>query len=308
MSSFDVVGIGQVCVDYLGVVNSHPSVDERVELTGLSTRRGGPTATALNVLSQFGLKTALVSKIGDDIEGKRLLKEIEAEGIDTAHLIVEPGKKTQVSLIPIEKRTGKRTVFWSRGTTSPLTAADIPTDILQDTRALHFDDLYAGAALGAIEAVGKQGVTVSFDSGEYNEAVEYARGNVDIFIASVDFMKSYSGGDDPRKCLDKMSEFGAEVTSITLGDRGSITSWEGRIIETPAYDVAAVDTTGAGDVFRGAFLYGRLMGWGVNESLPFASAAAAMNTLSLGAAGGIPESPEAVFAFMKSHETRPVNL
>ncbi|MEE9252164.1 MAG: PfkB family carbohydrate kinase [Thermodesulfobacteriota bacterium] len=306
MSSFDVVGIGQVCVDYLGVVNRHPSVDERQEITQLSTLRGGPTATALNVLSRFGLKVALVSKIGDDTEGKRLIQELEQESIDTTHLIVEPGKKTQVSLIPIEKHSGKRTVFWSRGTTTPLTAADIPTDILQNTHAVHFDDLYAGAALRAIEAVGKEGLTVSFDAGEYNEAVEYARGDVDILIASVDFMKSYSGGDDPRKCLEKMSEFGAAVIAITLGDRGSITSCGGEIIDTPAYNVSAVDTTGAGDVFRGAFLYGRLMGWEVEESLPFASAAAAMNTLSLGATGGIPESPEAVFAFMKSHETRPV--
>lgn len=298
MSKFDVVGIGQVCVDYLGRVERYPGVEERVELEQLVIRPGGPTATALLVLARFGMKVSFIGKIGDDDMGREVSSGLKKEGIDTSYLITEAGKKSQTSFIPIELHSGKRTVFWSRGGVTPLKPEDVKKEVISRARAIHFDELFVEAALEAARIAKKSGVVVSMDAGGYKDGIDELRGKVDLFIVSEDFMARYSGEKNPRKAIKKLNEFGAKVTAVTLGDKGSLTVYENEMIMTPTYKVDAVDTTGAGDVFRGAFLYGWLHSWNIRKILQFASAASAMNCLGLGAYGGVPENVNEVFNFM----------
>lgn len=299
MNEYDVVGIGQICLDYLGMIEAFPNVDQRVRIDGLTTCRGGPTATALNVLSNFGLRTAIISKIGGDDIGRRLKAETEQAGISTSFLITEPDAQSQISLIPIEYGTGKRTVFWSRGTVSALKPHEIDSELLKRCSALHLDDLYIDTALDAVIEARKHGTVISVDASDYRPSTDRLKGNVDILIVSHNFAEQYCGELDPKKNIYDLKDFQAAVTTITHGSKGSITLYNDELIETPGYEITPVDTTGAGDVFRGAFLYGRLKGWQCRDSLEFASAAAAMSTLVCGAVNGIPDTPEEVFEFMK---------
>lgn len=302
MSRLDIIGIGQVCVDYLGRVHYYPDVEGRVELEEATIRSGGPTATALLVLARFGMNAAIVGKVGDDYFGEMAIQDLKKEGIDTSFLIREKGKRTQISFIPIEKEGGRRTVFWSRGTITPIRRGDIKKKLIAQSRAIHFDELFVEAVVEAAQIANKSGILVSMDAGNYEDGIEELKGKVDLFIASESFMREYTGEDNPQKGINKLKEFGAKVTTVTLGSKGSITIYNNELIKILAYPVRAIDTTGAGDVFHGAFLYGWLNGWDIRQTLRFASAAAAMNCLSLGAHGGIPKKPEEVFDFMKMAE------
>jgi sulfofructose kinase len=302
MSRLDIIGIGQVCVDYLGRVRYYPDVEGRVELEEVTIRSGGPTATALLVLARFGINVAIVGKVGNDYFGEMAIQDLKKEGIDTSFLIKEKGKRTQVSFIPVEKESGRRTVFWSRGTITPIRPGDIKKKLIAQSRAIHFDELFVEAVVEAAQIANKSGILVSMDAGNYEDGIEELKGKVDLFIASESFMKEYSGEENPSKGINKLKEFGAKVTTVTLGSKGSVTIYNNELIKIPAYPVRAIDTTGAGDVFHGAFLYGWLNGWDIRQTLRFASAAAAMNCLSLGAHGGIPKKPEEVFDFMKMAE------
>jgi sulfofructose kinase len=302
MSRLDVIGIGQVCADYLGRVHYFPDFEGKVELEEVAIRSGGPTATALLVNARFGMNVALIGKVGGDYLGMMIIRDLQKEGIDTSLIIKEKGKNTQVSFIPIEKETGRRTVFWSRGTITPLKPKDIKKKLLTQSRAIHFDELFVEVIIEAAQIAKKSGVVVSIDAGNYEEGIEELKGKIDLFIASNDFLREYSGEENPSKGIKKLREFGAKVTTVTLGSRGSLTIYNNEPIEIPAYPVRAVDTTGAGDVFHGAFLFGWLKGWEIRQILRFASAAAAINCLSLGAHSGVPRSSKQVLDFMKRAE------
>jgi ribokinase len=91
------------------------------------------------------------------------------------------------------------------------------------------------------------------------------------------------------------------VTTVTLGERGSVTFADHEIIEIPAFKVNVVDTTGAGDVFHGGYIYGLLQGWPVRECVRFASAAAALKCRELGGRTGIPSLGE-VMRFLEKQQ------
>jgi ribokinase len=84
---------------------------------------------------------------------------------------------------------------------------------------------------------------------------------------------------------------GAPVVTVTRGERGSLTWRRGELLRQKAFPVQAVDTTGAGDVFHGGYVFGLLQGWELPAVLPFASAMAALKCTRPGGRSGIPDLP-----------------
>jgi len=115
---------------------------------------------------------------------------------------------------------------------------------------------------------------------------------VDILIADRTFPKSMLGCDDVRESLETLRKLGPSFVCVTLGKEGSLALYEGEIFKTPAFWVECKDTTGAGDVFHGAFIYGMLRNWEVEEILRFSHGAASLKCRFLGGRSGIPSLPE----------------
>jgi sulfofructose kinase len=112
--------------------------------------------------------------------------------------------------------------------------------------------------------------------------------NVDYLVASSEFPTAWTGENDPFRALETIqNEFGMTVAAMTLGAHGSLARENGKFLYTPAFVVNCVDTTGAGDVFHGAFCYAVLQGMPMREALEFCNAMAALNCTALGARGGI---------------------
>jgi len=116
--------------------------------------------------------------------------------------------------------------------------------------------------------------------------------NVDFLITSASFPPEFTGIADPIESLLALRKHCDGFLAVTLGAQGAMAVINDECERFPAFKVQAVDTTGAGDIFHGAFIYGLLRNWTVEGIMTFANAAAALNCTHLGARGGIPSLSE----------------
>jgi sulfofructose kinase len=113
-------------------------------------------------------------------------------------------------------------------------------------------------------------------------------------VASANFLPAVTGQNDPFRVLEFMSrEYGMRAPGMTLGRDGALVYWQGKFCYSPGFVVETLDTTGAGDIFHGAFIYGLVQGWEMPRILDFANAMAGLNCTKLGARGGIGRRAEA---------------
>ena len=290
--NYDVVGLGQCCIDYLGVVEQYPDINEKEEVSNLTVQGGGPVATAMVTLSRLGAPTAFIGKISDDYFGSLIKNSLTSEFVNIDHIIVEKGKRSQFAFIVIEKETGKRTVLWSRSTVTPLRADEINRDVINTAKVLLLDGLMKDGSVVAAEYAREVGATVVVDAGSMREGTMALVNLSDYFIASNDFARQFSRADDPKAAAMELLDLGAKTVIVTLGEKGSICVTPERYFYQPAFKIKAVDTTGCGDVFHGAFIFGLLQKLDLNETMRFASATAALKCREIGGRAAIPDIRE----------------
>jgi ribokinase len=299
----EVIGLGQACMDYLGRITSYPEEDGKVELMDLHMQCGGPASTALVTLSRMGIQTSFLGSISDDPFGLEILKGLKEEKVDYTFLKVTPGHTSQFAFIAINKKGGRRTIFWHRGSVPHLHAPDVDLNPFENARILHTDGLMVEASMEAARQARKMGLTVVMDAGTLREGYQELASLVDILIASERFgLPLVGAAEPPEKALEVLSQWGPKEVIITLGSKGSIGWNGGEVISQKAFPIDAVDTTGAGDVYHGAYIYGLLQGWQMLECMRFASAAAAIKCKQIGARKGIP-SLEVIKEFMRSSQS-----
>ncbi len=290
--NYDVVGLGQCCIDYLGVVEQYPDINEKEEVSNLTVQGGGPVATAMVTLSRLGAPTAFIGKISDDYFGSLIKNSLTSEFVNIDHIIVEKGKRSQFAFIVIEKETGKRTVLWSRSTVTPLRADEINRDVINTAKVLLLDGLMKDGSVVAAEYAREVGATIVVDAGSMREGTMALVNLSDYFIASNDFARQFSRADDPKAAAMELLDLGAKTVIVTLGEKGSICVTPERYFYQPAFKIKAVDTTGCGDVFHGAFIFGLLQKLDLNETMRFASATAALKCREIGGRAAIPDIRE----------------
>ncbi|MCG6877563.1 MAG: PfkB family carbohydrate kinase [Deltaproteobacteria bacterium] len=284
-----VVGLGQVCVDYVGRVPDYPPEDTKMELEGLFTSCGGPAATAMAALSRWGVPTSLLSGISDDSFGFLIAETLAKEGVDSSCLKTVPGYDSQFAFIAVTAEDGKRTIFWNRSTVPPPTPEEVRLGFFPNARILHLDGLMLPAAKAAAAQARATGVTVVMDAGTFREGTLDLVSLVDVLIASETFADPMMGEKTPQEqALQRLSELGPRQVVITLGARGSIGLHNGKVVRQPAFSVVSKDTTGAGDVYHGGYIYGLLNGWNMPACMAFASSAAALKCRNGGGWRGIP--------------------
>ncbi|HDY72234.1 MAG TPA: sugar kinase, partial [Nitrospirae bacterium] len=235
---------------------------------------------------------------GDDGEGGKIRDSLHREGLDTSGLLIRSDASSQVAFIVVEKGSGKRTIFWRRPTGREVSPEELKPGFPGDSRFLLLDGLMKDVSLYAAAQAVEAGIPVMLDAGRLREGMTEIAKRCDFVVGSEEFAKDLGYNGDLKKFHGKIKDLGFKITTITLGERGSITFLKDRIIEIDAFDVATVDTTGAGDVFHGGYIYGLLRGWPLEDTIRFASALAAMKCLRLGGRAGIPDL-QAVLAFLK---------
>jgi sulfofructose kinase len=275
--SVQVVGLGQVCVDYVGRVPEYPLEDTKMEMEGFYTSCGGPAATALVTLSRLGVSTTLLSTVSDDPFGIRIAESLKQEGVDASRLKIVPGCASQFAFIAVTAGEGKRTVFWNRSTVPALTGKEVSLKAFPKARILHLDGLMLDASVAAAKQAKAIGMTVVMDAGTLREGTLELLPQVDVLIASETFADPLVGpGVSRESVLRKLRKLGPRQVVITLGREGSIGLDKGRVVRQDSFSVRSKDTTGAGDVYHGGYIYGLLKGWNMADCMNFASAAAAL--------------------------------
>lgn len=287
-----VVGIGQACVDILGKVPRFPEENTKSELLEVRRQCGGPASTAMVTLARLGVPAAFVGSVGDDASGRTIAATLDAEGVDGSGLRITPERTSQFAFISVSRGTGYRTVFWHRGTAPPLTAGDVDLSRFPHARMIHLDGLMIEASLAAARQARERGMRVVMDAGTLREGSLDLLPLVDELIASEGFARSLGGNPEaPETAVRVLQAHCPGRVVVTLGERGSI-GHDGRgFVRQEAFDVAVLDTTGAGDVFHGAYMFGLLEGWTMDRCMQCAAAAAALNCMHLGAQEGIPDRP-----------------
>jgi sulfofructose kinase len=256
---------------------------------------GGQTASAIVALQRLGLKTAYAGRFGSDPEGHFGLASMQDEGVDVEFAEIIEGAHTQIAFVIIDQRSGERTIVWDRDDRVGYKAEEAPLAIATRGRVLHLDAHDPPACVVMAKAARAADTVVSSDFDTIYEGLLNVLPLVDILITSKDFPHRLTGISDERASLVELkARYGGAIVGLTRGEQGAIVYCEGQFIESPAFSVpgGCHDTTGAGDAFRGGFLYGLLSGEDIEHSLRLANATAALKCRSLGARTSLPTADE----------------
>jgi sulfofructose kinase len=288
---FDVIGLGQNSVDQLAVVAEFPRSNTKHRIERFARLPGGQVASAMVCCARLGWRARYVGRFGDDELGRLGLGSLADEGVDTSAAQTIPAR-TRSAIVLVDERTGDRTVLWDRDPALALRAGDVGDEAWTSARVLHVDCEDIGAATAAAKAARAAGALTVIDVEAVLPGVPALLRHIDVIIASEGFPEKLTGHKDTGTALAAMArEYGPAVACVTLGGAGSLAVCQGREIRTPAFDVAVVDSTGAGDAFRGGFISGYLQAGAdadVADVLTFATAVAALKCRLLGARDGLP--------------------
>jgi sugar/nucleoside kinase (ribokinase family) len=288
----EILCIGLAVYDISLPLPSYPMENSKMEIQTSHEAGGGPAANAAYLLSTWGVDTAFGGIIGDDIYGRLIMEEFKAVGTDLSLLEVHSsGFQTPIAVILVNRETGSRTIIHRREKTL-VYRPDFKLPGKSSPRVLLFDGHEPDASLAAIKMFPE--ARTILDAGSLRPGTEALAGKVDYLVASERFALSKTGLSDlksqanRRKCLQCLAELNQGHVTITLGEAGLIHNEDGDCHHLPAYKAETIDTTGAGDIFHGAFAYGVLKDYSLYETLQMASMAASLSVSATGGRQSIP--------------------
>lgn len=291
----DVVGLGQNSVDLVAVVAEYPACNTKQRLQRFARQPGGQIATALVACRRLGWTARYVGCFGADDLGTLSRDSLLREGVDVTFARTVTGSSNQFAVILVDARTGERTVLWDRDPALTLAPSEVPRAAIVSGRMLLVDgDELAGATAAARNAR-EAGIPTVVDVERVRPGIGDLLRQIDAIIAAEEFPTELTGHQDIGRAIEAMAdEFHAPVVCATLGEGGSLAYCDGREIRTGSFAVDCVDSTGAGDVFRGGFISACLQtpDGSLEDILRYANAAAALNCRALGARGGLPTAAE----------------
>jgi sulfofructose kinase len=301
---YDVVGVGLNATDTLLMVPHFPAYAGKVRIEEEIVSPGGQVASAIVACAALGLRTSYIGTVGDDERGRIQIESLKRAGVAIENVQVRQGCASQSAYIVIDRSTGERTVLWRRDDCLRLEPGEIAPEQITGARLLHIDGHDTEAVAHAASIARAAGIPVTADVDTIYHGFDRVLPHVDYLIASSEFPGQWTSQDDPFAALEAIQrEFQLPVAAMTLGAHGALALERGRFFYSPAFVVDCVDTTGAGDVFHGAFCYAVLQRMSMREALDFSNAMAALNCTAVGARGGIRGRQE-VNALMSRGERR----
>ncbi|NWG14845.1 MAG: hypothetical protein HXY20_15075, partial [Acidobacteria bacterium] len=285
----------------LCIVPQYPRFDTKTEILHYEKLAGGQTATAVTFTARMGLRGRYIGKVGDDDLGVFSLESLRSESIDTSGVLVEEGARNQYAFIIIDKTTGERTILWERDRKLSFRESELKREDICAGKVLHLDGHDHDAAIRAATWAQEEGIPVVIDLDKVVPRSEELISKVDFLITSANFPPDFTGISDPIESLLALRKYCDGFLAVTLGVQGAMAVVGDGCVRFPAFKVHAVDTTGAGDIFHGGFIYGLLRNWPLERIMTFANAAAGLNCTHLGARAGIPPLSEILMLADSGH-------
>jgi len=296
---WDVVGVGENSVDHILRLPAIPSLRDASKLQVRSSTHepGGQVVTALCTCVAMGLRASYIGAFGSDDDGERLRRTLAARGLDLADSVVRP-VANRSAVVLVDERNGDRVVMGHRDAGLALDAGMLPRSALTHARAVHVDGVDEAASIAAARIAREAGAHVTCDLESIGTRTEELLGELTIPILAQGLPETITGERDAERALRRLDAPHARLRCVTMGAKGALLLDGDRVYRAAAPRVDVVDTTGAGDVFRGAFIAALLRGDAPEAILRFANAAAALSCTKAGALGGVP-TREAVEQLLK---------
>ncbi|MGQ9454560.1 MAG: carbohydrate kinase family protein [Armatimonadota bacterium] len=285
-----IIGFGIACMDYIFIApraepgGFAPILNYKVE-------GGGLTATALVAASRLGAQTVMLGRIGDDEIGDQIVQSLQTEGVDTSHLIRVKGAKSYFSIVHVDAETAERTIYGRREENIDCSTELIPLDILSGADVLVLDPHWIDGARTVAQKARELGIPIVLDSNLKPQLIDQIIEIVkmtDYPIISRNAAFRFADTNECSVAAHKIRALGPKTVIITCGSDGTYFSEEHKDGVVPAFPVETVDTTGAGDVFHGAFAFALTQKWSLKQAIIFASAVAAIKCTHIGGRSGIP--------------------
>lgn len=303
----EIIGLGEICKDWVSIVPHYPKPDEKIDSELEQYFGGGVTANYVTATSRLGIPSAFIGAVGDDLDGDFLLDDMKKEGVNIDYILKKRNMRTPVNFIFVVKKGGQKTIIQSPHLqTTKLNLSDLKPEMFSNAKLLHTTAVHMDLTLRAIKYAKINKVQISLDL----ESQIAIRGiselkpileQVDVLLPNKMGAMILTKTKSPIDAAKEFNKIGIKTVVITLGEKGAIAIRDGDIIKVPAFKINAVDATGAGDTFCGAFSYGNtIKKWPLEKSLTFANACAALKMMKLGARTGMPTLEKAI-AFLREN-------
>ncbi len=280
------MALGLCVLDEIFLVEDFAVREGRTRYSRHLRMSGGMSATAIAQAAALGCRAELVSLLGDDREGRFLVRSLRAEGVSTRRVIRSETLPTTLSLVLIHRSTGERRFVLPDRRALERAAPDFDLTSISPGAVLMVDGHYPAQAKRGLRRAREVGAPTVADFTDARPAYCQMLRFVDYPIVPLDFVATYGAGG-PRETLRALAALGAKTPVVTLGAKGALALHEGRFLRIPPRKVKVVDTTGAGDAFHGAFAAGLVTGRSIEAALELASRAAANNCTALGGMGAL---------------------
>jgi sugar/nucleoside kinase (ribokinase family) len=291
---FDVVGVGANSVDYVYRLPDFPAPEgakSKLRIVQHAISPGGQTATTLCTCAAMGLEPTYIGAAGNDDNGELIRDELTNRSVNVSHLAIRDTDNA-FAVILLNEKQGERVVLWHRKSELDLEPEEIDPDAISSARLVHVDDVDESAAILAASLARASGIAVTSDIERVGVRTRELLSFVTIPIFAEHVLEALTGEKDFEQGLRAVKAPHHDMVCVTLGARGALMLAGDRLYRVAGIPVDVVDSTGAGDVFRGALIAALLRGNGPQDILRFANLAAALSCTRPGAIGGIPTLAE----------------
>lgn len=289
-----LVGVGLASVDMLCVA---PRLGDRVaEVSLFSMQGGGTIGNLVATAAALGASARYFGRLGDDDFGRYILRGLEEYDVDCTLVKKQAGGVSPLAIVQIDELTRKRRVLTTRGSLTPLSPQELPRTLLQNATILCIDGYNPSVQAIVAEKARDKGMQVLLNASHLVGGMGDLLGLADIVIGSERFANEFAPSDRIDQSLSEIVRLGPKTAVITMGNDGAIGLEGDKLVQQGALDVFVADSTGAGDIFSGAFAFATMMGWPLEKALPFANTTAGLCCRNIGARAGIPTLQEVLEA------------
>lgn len=301
-ATWDILGFGAIAVDDLLYLDAFPAPDSKARVRARERHAGGLCATALVAAARLGSKCAFAGVLGQDELSRFSIGELEKAGVNVSQVLVEENARPSHSTILVEMQHQTRTILSFNGGVTPYPSEKITPQVLAGVRVVFLDHTTGASGTAITSAARELAVPTVADIERMAAGVENWIELVDHLIIGEKLAREFSGRNRASEAARRIGR-GRPLAVVTRGERGSVAcgrETDGQVLELPAFKVEAVDTTGCGDVFHGAYASELARGSDVLTRLRIASAVAAMKAMHRGGRGGLPDR-EAALELVRQH-------
>ena len=287
--------LGHAAYDITFQTESYPQENTKTRLSSTVSCGGGPASNAAYLLGKWNSDVSFSGLVGNDYYGKKIKEEFEQIGVDTTYLELSDLSNTMLGFIIANTNNGSRTILSSKDK-DPLTLSHAPEG-KYDVILLDGEELTASKQV--LEE--NQEALKIIDAGSYRESTVLLCPLVDYVVCSHDFAENYCkmrmDYDNMETIIpiyEKLKQDFQNHIIITLEAKGAFTEIDGNYKIIPSISVPCVDSTGAGDIFHGAFTYFLAHSYPLEKTIRLANIAGALSVRKLGGRFSMPDLEEVI--------------